>query len=47
MLGLQRDELHHGAEIVAEVQVAGGLHAGEHAGLLRCHASPLLQARGL
>ncbi len=28
---LQAHELHQGAEIVAEVQVAGGLHAGEHA----------------
>ena len=27
---LQRHELHDGAEVVAEVQIAGRLHAGEH-----------------
>jgi len=30
-LVLQGDELHQGAEIVAQMQVAGRLHAGEYA----------------
>src|SRR5262249_12041487 len=40
VLVLQRDELRDGAEIIAEVQVAGRLHAGKHP-LLECHARTL------
>src|SRR5262249_8675017 len=38
VLRLQCDEFGDGAEIVAEVQIAGRLHAGEHAGLSGGHA---------
>src|SRR5260221_415346 len=40
VLVLQRDELRDGAEIIAEMQVAGRLHAGKHP-LLECHARTL------
>src|SRR5262249_13322603 len=40
---LQRDELRDGAEIIAEVQVAGRLHAGKHP-LLERHARTLAVA---
>ena len=38
VLGLKRHEARDGAEIIAEMQIAGGLNAGEYAGLCRCHA---------
>jgi hypothetical protein len=38
MLGLERYEARDGPEIVAEMQIAGGLNAGEYAGVLGCHA---------
>jgi hypothetical protein len=38
MLGLKRYEAGDGAEIVAEMQIAGGLNAREYAGLFGCHA---------
>ena len=34
---LQRDKLRDGAEIIAEVQIAGRLHAGKYP-LLECHS---------
>ncbi len=37
---LQRHEFHDGAEIIAEVQVAGRLHAGKHALLERHRLTP-------
>jgi hypothetical protein len=40
VLVLQCDELRDGAEIIAEMQVAGRLHAGKHP-LLECHARTL------
>jgi hypothetical protein len=40
VLGLQRHEFGDGAEIVAEMQIAGGLDAGKDAGFLLCHAGP-------
>ena len=36
---LQLDPLQHGAEVVAQMQAAGRLHAGKHA-LFECHWSP-------
>ncbi len=44
VLVLQRHEFGDGAEIIAEMQIAGRLHAGEHAGLFLSHASPLREA---
>ena len=38
VLGLKRHEARDGAEIIAEMQIAGGLNAGEYAGLFWCHA---------
>ncbi len=49
MLGLERHELGDGAEIVAEMEIAGRLHAREHArlgfGLGPLHSSPLIDGR--
>ena len=42
---LHLDPLHHGAEIIAEMQVAGRLHAGKDA-LFECHWSPFNDRRG-
>ena len=47
MLGLQRHEFGDGAEIVAEMQIARGLHAREHAGLACLHCQPLLRRQRL
>ena len=47
MLGLERHESGDGAEIVAEMQIAGRLHAREDAGLGLglLHSSPLVDGR--
>ena len=42
---LQLDPLQHGPQIVAEVQAAGRLHAGEDA-LFECHGAPRSNRRG-
>jgi hypothetical protein len=47
MIGLERHELGDGAEIVAEMKIAGGLDARKHPGLGRCHASPLMKSSRL
>ena len=47
MLGLKRHELGDGAEIIAEMQIAGRLHAGEYAGLFRCMLRPYREVRDL
>ena len=46
MLGLERHEFGDGAEIVAEMEIAGRLHAGEDAGpgLVSLHVVSLPQA---
>ncbi len=45
VLVLQRDELHDGAEIVAQVKIAGRLHAGEDP-VLEGHSHNLANDRG-
>jgi hypothetical protein len=41
---LELDPVHHGAEIVAEMQVPGRLHAGKNAKNGGSHRNPWLEA---